>query len=128
MRPVVRVAMWSGPRNVSTALMRSFGSRADAIVCDEPRSASLVTTAGLMSTHTIFTHDGSMFPTPMPCSIVESARTRPTPSIADAYRSCASRRSMIVSGSGPSSRMLPASTKSTPCRMHSYMTPDFNTP
>lgn len=28
--------MWSGPRNVSTALLRSFGSRADTVVCDEP--------------------------------------------------------------------------------------------
>jgi len=28
--------MWSGPRNISTALMRSFGARSDAIVCDEP--------------------------------------------------------------------------------------------
>ena len=32
----VRLAMWSCPRTVSTALMRSFGSRSDAIVCDEP--------------------------------------------------------------------------------------------
>lgn len=28
--------MWSGPRNISTALMRSWGSRADTFVCDEP--------------------------------------------------------------------------------------------
>lgn len=28
--------MWSGPRNLSTALMRSFGSRADTAVTDEP--------------------------------------------------------------------------------------------
>ncbi len=28
--------MWSGPRNLSTAMMRSFGSRADAVVSDEP--------------------------------------------------------------------------------------------
>ena len=28
--------MWSGPRNISTALMRSWGSRSDAVVCDEP--------------------------------------------------------------------------------------------
>ena len=28
--------MWSGPRNLSTALMRSFGSRADTHVSDEP--------------------------------------------------------------------------------------------
>ncbi len=32
----LRIAMWSGPRNVSTALLRSFGSRADTVVCDEP--------------------------------------------------------------------------------------------
>jgi hypothetical protein len=32
----VHIAMWSGPRNISTALMRSFGSRADTAVCDEP--------------------------------------------------------------------------------------------
>lgn len=34
-RPV-RVAMWSGPRNISTALMRSWGNRPDTFVCDEP--------------------------------------------------------------------------------------------
>jgi hypothetical protein len=28
--------MWSGPRTVSTALMRSFGNRADTVVVDEP--------------------------------------------------------------------------------------------
>ena len=32
----VRIAMWSGPRNLSTAMMRSFGSRADTLVSDEP--------------------------------------------------------------------------------------------
>src|SRR5205823_8481206 len=32
----VRIAMWSGPRNISTALMRSWGSRADTVVVDEP--------------------------------------------------------------------------------------------
>lgn len=32
----IRIAMWSGPRNISTAMMRSFGSRADTAVCDEP--------------------------------------------------------------------------------------------
>ncbi len=31
-----RIAMWSGPRNISTAMMRSWGSRADTVVCDEP--------------------------------------------------------------------------------------------
>ncbi len=32
----VRIAMWSGPRNLSTAMMRSFGNRADTFVSDEP--------------------------------------------------------------------------------------------
>ena len=32
----LRIAMWSGPRNLSTAMMRSFGSRADTAVSDEP--------------------------------------------------------------------------------------------
>src|SRR6476646_2765136 len=32
----VRIAMWSGPRNISTAMMRAWGNRADTFVCDEP--------------------------------------------------------------------------------------------
>ena len=32
----VRIAVWSGPRNISTALMRSWGNRNDTFVCDEP--------------------------------------------------------------------------------------------
>jgi hypothetical protein len=32
----VRIAMWSGPRNISTAMMRAFSSRADCAVTDEP--------------------------------------------------------------------------------------------
>jgi hypothetical protein len=32
----LRLAMWSGPRNVSTALMRSWERREDTAVCDEP--------------------------------------------------------------------------------------------
>jgi hypothetical protein len=32
----VRIAMWSGPRNISTAMMRSWGNRPDTFVCDEP--------------------------------------------------------------------------------------------
>ena len=44
---VVRVAMWSGPRNVSTALMRSFGSRGDTLVVDEPLYAHYLDVTGL---------------------------------------------------------------------------------
>ena len=32
----IRLAMWSGPRNISTALMRSFDARSDCFVSDEP--------------------------------------------------------------------------------------------
>jgi Sulfotransferase domain len=32
----VRLAMWSGPRNISTALMRAWENRPDTIVVDEP--------------------------------------------------------------------------------------------
>jgi hypothetical protein len=35
-REPLRIAMWSGPRNISTALMRSWGNRSDTFVCDEP--------------------------------------------------------------------------------------------
>lgn len=31
-----RIAMWSGPRNISTAMMRSWDNRADCEVVDEP--------------------------------------------------------------------------------------------
>ena len=33
---MTRIAMWSGPRNISTAMMRAFESRADCQVLDEP--------------------------------------------------------------------------------------------
>ena len=32
----LRVAMWSGPRNISTAMMRAWGNRPDTVVVDEP--------------------------------------------------------------------------------------------
>jgi len=32
----IRIAMWSGPRNISTAMMRSFENRDDTSVVDEP--------------------------------------------------------------------------------------------
>ena len=44
---VVRIAMWSGPRNISTALMRSFGARPDAHVVDEPFYAAYLSATGI---------------------------------------------------------------------------------
>jgi hypothetical protein len=32
----IRIAMWSGPRNISTAMMRAWGNREDTVVIDEP--------------------------------------------------------------------------------------------
>jgi hypothetical protein len=32
----IRIAMWSGPRNISTAMMRAWGNRPDTVVVDEP--------------------------------------------------------------------------------------------
>jgi hypothetical protein len=43
----VRIVMWSGPRNLSTAMMRSFGSRADTSVVDEPFYAAYLATTGI---------------------------------------------------------------------------------
>lgn len=42
----IRIAMWSGPRNLSTAMMRSFGSRADTFVSDEPFYGCFLNTTG----------------------------------------------------------------------------------
>ncbi|HRX40385.1 MAG TPA: hypothetical protein P5072_13195, partial [Parvularculaceae bacterium] len=33
---MIRIAMWSGPRNISTTMMRSFENRPDTVVIDEP--------------------------------------------------------------------------------------------
>ena len=38
--------MWSGPRNISTALMRSWGNRPDTAVCDEPFYAHYLAVTG----------------------------------------------------------------------------------
>lgn len=43
----MRIAMWSGPRNLSTAMMYSFGARADCAVVDEPFYAAYLDRSGL---------------------------------------------------------------------------------
>jgi hypothetical protein len=43
----LRIAMWSGPRNISTAMMRAFGNRGDCAVSDEPFYAAYLTATGL---------------------------------------------------------------------------------
>ena len=41
-----RIAMWSGPRNISTALMYSFENRFDCHATDEPLYASFLLNSG----------------------------------------------------------------------------------
>ena len=43
----MRVAMWSGPRNLSTAMMYAFGNRGDCAVVDEPFYAAYLALTGL---------------------------------------------------------------------------------
>ena len=43
----VRIAMWSGPRNISTAMMRAWENRADTAVIDEPFYACYLNATGL---------------------------------------------------------------------------------
>ncbi len=42
-----RIAMWSGPRNLSTAMMRSFENRPDCSVVDEPLYAAYLVATGI---------------------------------------------------------------------------------
>lgn len=43
----LRIAMWSGPRNISTAMMRSWESRDDTVVIDEPFYAHYLIETGV---------------------------------------------------------------------------------
>ena len=43
----LRVAMWSGPRNISTAMMRAWENRGDCEVVDEPLYAHYLAYTGL---------------------------------------------------------------------------------
>jgi hypothetical protein len=45
--PPLRVAMWSGPRNISTAMMRAFENRPDTVVSDEPLYGYFLRATGL---------------------------------------------------------------------------------
>lgn len=47
MSAVRRIAMWSGPRNISTAMLRSWGNRPDTFVCDEPLYAHYLLKTGV---------------------------------------------------------------------------------
>ena len=42
----IRIALWSGPRNISTAMMRAFENRPDTAVVDEPFYAAWLKESG----------------------------------------------------------------------------------
>ena len=44
---MIRIAAWSGPRNISTAMLRAWENRPDAWVVDEPFYAHYLATTGL---------------------------------------------------------------------------------
>jgi len=44
--PTVRLALWSGPRNISTAMMRAWENRPDTEVVDEPFYAAYLARTG----------------------------------------------------------------------------------
>ena len=46
MRAPLRIAMWSGPRNISTAMMRAWENRSDCAVSDEPLYAHYLLATG----------------------------------------------------------------------------------
>jgi hypothetical protein len=47
MNPGLRIAMWSGPRNISTAMMRAWENRQDTAVVDEPLYAHYLLETGV---------------------------------------------------------------------------------
>lgn len=59
----MQIAMWSGPRNLSTAMMYAFAARSDCAVVDEPFYAAYLNTTGL--------------PHPMRAEILESQSQDP---------------------------------------------------
>jgi len=48
---MIRVAMWSGPRNISTAMMRAWENRTDCTVWDEPFYGNYLQVTGIDHPH-----------------------------------------------------------------------------
>ena len=55
---VLRIAMWSGPRNLSTAMMRAWENRGDCAVSDEPLYAHYLDATGLDGFWEVVARDG----------------------------------------------------------------------
>jgi hypothetical protein len=67
--------MWSGPRNISTAMMRSFSSRADTLVVDEPLYAHYLATTGIQHPG----RDDVIASQPVSWQVVAASLTGPMP-------------------------------------------------
>lgn len=67
----MKIAVWSGPRNLSTAMMYSFGNRADFTAIDEPFYAPYLATTGFdhpMAAEIIATHNADPIKVAKSCS------------------------------------------------------------
>lgn len=74
----MRIAMWSGPRNLSTAMMYAFGARDDFAVMDEPFYAAYLAASGAdhpMTAEIIAAHESD------PHRIAETCKRDGTPHI-----------------------------------------------
>ena len=74
----MRIAMWSGPRNLSTAMMYAFGARDDFAVMDEPFYAAYLAVSGAdhpMTAEIIAAHESD------PHRIAEACKRDGTPHI-----------------------------------------------
>jgi hypothetical protein len=72
----MRIAMWSGPRNLSTAMMYSFGARNDFAVMDEPFYAPYLAESGIthpMTDEILRAHETD------PARVADSCRDGGTP-------------------------------------------------
>lgn len=71
MTRTICIAMWSGPRNMSTTMMRSFGGRTDTVCVDEPFYGAYLKLTGLrhpMTDEIFAAHDCD------PVSVAEAMR------------------------------------------------------
>jgi hypothetical protein len=60
---LIRIAMWSGPRNISTAMMRAWENRDDTVVIDEPFYGPFLAASGEdhPMKHAVIDHQGEHY-------------------------------------------------------------------
>lgn len=73
------ISMWSGPRNISTTMMRSFGARADMSVLDEPFYAAYLQRSG--AAHPYREETLAAYPRTFEAVIDRIGRARPQPAL-----------------------------------------------